>query len=173
MNIFQICPWILENTNNYTINGQTAKCKFPDIVPDTRPDSPNKLILSMAAGDFCDVYNIDNIWDCIATSFFIDCAPNIVEYIEVIWNILTQGGLWINIGPLTYHFAGLQPVNSIEPSFDMLCEIIEKIGFKFLKKCLVTNQYCQNERSMSQFEYSSVFFVCRKPFYGKKSKHQS
>lgn len=37
-------------------------------------------------------------WDCVCTCFFIDTAKNIVEYIEVISNILKPGGIWINLG---------------------------------------------------------------------------
>ena len=41
----------------------------------------------MAAGDFLEVYNDPEYVssrDCVITSFFLDCAHNIVEFIETI-----------------------------------------------------------------------------------------
>lgn len=37
-------------------------------------------------------------WDCVATSYFIDTAINILAYIEKIYHILKPGGHWINLG---------------------------------------------------------------------------
>ena len=44
------------------------------------------------------------LWDCVVTCFFIDTAHNVIEYIECISKILKKGGVWINIGPLLYHY---------------------------------------------------------------------
>lgn len=41
-----------------------------------------------------------DIWDCIATCFFIDTAHNVIDYIDTIWKILKPGGIWINLGNL-------------------------------------------------------------------------
>lgn len=119
---------------------------------------------SMTAGDFLEVYTSPQEWDCIATCFFIDCAPNVVEYIETIHHILKPGGLWINIGPLLYHYSDMKNQQSIEPSFEVVVEVIKKVGFIMEKsKTDVKTKYCQNPKSMLQSEYDSVFFVCRKP----------
>jgi carnosine N-methyltransferase len=40
----------------------------------------------------------------VLTCFFIDTAQNIVSYIETIATLLREGGVWINFGPLLYHF---------------------------------------------------------------------
>jgi carnosine N-methyltransferase len=37
------------------------------------------------------VYTERDEWDCISTCFFIDCANNIVAFIETIYNILKPG----------------------------------------------------------------------------------
>lgn len=37
-------------------------------------------------------------WDCVATSYFIDTAHNVLAYIENIYKILKPGGFWINLG---------------------------------------------------------------------------
>lgn len=76
------------------------------------------------------VYTEDNHWDCIATCFFIDCANNVVQFIETIYNILKPGGVWINLGPLLYHFSDLPNEESIEPSYDAIREVILGFGFQ-------------------------------------------
>lgn len=68
-------------------------------------------------------------WDCIVTCFFIDCANNIIAYLERIFYGLKEGGTWLNLGPLLYHYSDLADEDSIEPSFDFLIDIIQKIGF--------------------------------------------
>jgi hypothetical protein len=37
----------------------------------------------------------------------------------------------VNLGPLLYHFADMRCEDSIEPSYDILREIIVKMGFEF------------------------------------------
>jgi hypothetical protein len=38
--------------------------------------------------------------------------------------------LWINLGPLLYHFSDLPNENSIEPSYQVVREVILGIGFE-------------------------------------------
>lgn len=134
--------------------------RFPDVIP----VAPKENAFSMSAGDFLEVYNSGETWDCVATCFFIDCAPNVVQFIETIYRLLKPGGLWINLGPLLYHYSDMENEKSIEPSFAVVTEAILKMGF-ILEKCEtgVKTKYCQNPRSMLQYEYDSVFFVCKKP----------
>ena len=76
------------------------------------------------------MYTEDNHWDCIATCFFIDCANNIVQFIETIYKILKPGGIWINLGPLLYHFSDMPMEDSIEPSYDVVRDVIQGFGFQ-------------------------------------------
>ncbi len=39
------------------------------------------------------------------------------------------GGIWINLGPLLYHFSNMMDQNSIEPSYEMIRDIIKGFGF--------------------------------------------
>lgn len=50
------------------------------------------------------VYEKPEDWDCVTTCFFIDCAPNVIAFVETIYKILKPGGIWINLGPLLYHY---------------------------------------------------------------------
>jgi hypothetical protein len=68
--------------------------------------------MSMSASDFICLYNDEehkDVYDAIATVFFIDTAPNLIRYIETIKNCLKAGGIWSNIGPLLWHFENNAP----------------------------------------------------------------
>ena len=71
-------------------------------------------------------------YDCIITCYFIDTAQNIIRYIDIIYNLLTKGGIWINFGPLSYHWSEDEGSISIELPYDKLKEVISNYGFKFI-----------------------------------------
>ncbi|KAJ8679938.1 hypothetical protein QAD02_015725 [Eretmocerus hayati] len=161
VNSFRVHPWVHQYMNNLQPGDQTRGISFPDINPSELPETAQ---FSMAAGDFLEVYFEENHWDCVATCFFIDCANNIVQFIETIYKILKPGGVWINLGPLLYHFSDMPMEESIEPSYSELREVIKGIGFQMQKEeTHVKTKYAQNPNSMLQYEYNSVYFVCIKP----------
>ncbi|XP_037078089.1 carnosine N-methyltransferase-like [Pollicipes pollicipes] len=159
--VYRLHPWATTNTNNLRPADQTAAVSFPDVDPSQLPaDAP----FSMAAGDFLEVYTEPDQWHCVATCFFIDCANNVVQFIETIYSVLRPGGFWINMGPLLYHYADMPSEESIEPTYEHLKSIIVAIGFVFEKEeQAVPTAYCQNRSSMLHWSYNSSFFVCRKP----------
>jgi len=62
----------------------------------------------MVGGDFVEVYTKQSeSWDCVACSFFLDTAHNIILYLEVIFKTLKPGGYLLNFGPLLYHYANM------------------------------------------------------------------
>lgn len=78
--------------------------------------------------------------------------------------ILVPGGIWVNLGPLLYHYSDVSGQNSIEPTFEDLCIIMESVGFVIEKsRTGIHTKYAQNPSSMKQSEYQSLFWVCRKP----------
>lgn len=96
--------------------------------------------MSMIAGDFVEIYGKQEAeWDCVVTCFFLDTAANPIEYIEIIYQILKPGGMWINLGPLLYHWASAQAgdtderyARSIELSYAEIRHVMLGVGFKFL-----------------------------------------
>ncbi|KAL2421333.1 hypothetical protein ABEF95_001543 [Exophiala dermatitidis] len=68
--------------------------------------------MNMTAGDFVLSYSgfdTASTFDGVVSVFFIDTAPNLIRYIETVKNCLKQGGYWINIGPLLWHFDDRAP----------------------------------------------------------------
>ena len=162
-NCYTIHPWIHQHSNNLSAQDQLWPVKFPDINPANVPPDFN---FTMIAGDFLEVYSDDKYLssqDCVVTCFFIDCAHNVIDFLEQIHRVLKTGGKWINFGPLLYHFADSTHESSIEPSYDILHNMIEQVGFEFLREETdLKSMYCNNEKSMFQFDYTCVFFTAKK-----------
>jgi carnosine N-methyltransferase len=68
--------------------------------------------MSMTAGDLVLSYNSPSsaeTFNGVVSVFFIDTAPNLFRYISTVYNCLRAGGVWINIGPLLWHFDDRAP----------------------------------------------------------------
>ncbi|PQQ05162.1 carnosine N-methyltransferase isoform X1 [Prunus yedoensis var. nudiflora] len=147
-----IYPWIHSNCNSLSDSDQLRPVSVPDIHPASAGITEG---FSMCGGDFVEVYNDPNqigVWDAVVTCFFIDTAHNIVEYIEIISRILKDGGVWINMGPLLYHFAEMYGQDD-EMSIELSLEDKEKT---------IETTYTTNPKSMMQNRYNAAFWTMRK-----------
>jgi len=155
----RIHPWAHSSCNVMRSEDQVLAVQFPDVDPSDLPASSQ---MTMTAGDFMEVYTAASVWDCVATCFFIDCANNVVSLIQTIYNIIKPGGIWVNLGPLLYHFADGQ--ESLELTYEQLIDIVKNVGFTILEeKTDLPTSYIHNRNSMLQSQYRSVFFVAEKP----------
>ena len=161
---YTIFPWIHSFSNCWNIKDQILPITIPDVDPGGLPKIKN---FSMTAGDFLIVYKDDfNQWDCVTTCYFIDTARNIFDYINCIWKILKPGGIWINFGPLLYHFADLPNEYSIELTYADIIKIITK-DFKFeliFEEKYLKSTYIENSNSMLTYQYNCSFFAAKKLF---------
>jgi carnosine N-methyltransferase len=113
---YSIYPFATTFTNVTSRQNQLKHITVPDIHPGSalvaRADSGGMIgEMNMTAGDFVLSYSnpdTKETFDGVVSVFFIDTAPNLIRYIETIRNCLKQGGVWINIGPLLWHFDGRQ-----------------------------------------------------------------
>ncbi|RZC45323.1 hypothetical protein C5167_038268 [Papaver somniferum] len=160
-----IYPWIHSNCNSLSDNDQLCPVSFPDIHPASVGITEG---FSMCGGDFVEVYSDpsqEGAWDTIVTCFFIDTAHNIVEYIETISRLLVDGGAWINLGPLLYHFAdafGTEDEMSIELSLEDVKKVAFQYGFQLEREKFIETTYTANPRSMMQNRYSAAFWTMTK-----------
>jgi carnosine N-methyltransferase len=155
-NTFQIYPYIHQSHNIREFTDQIRAVNVPDVPPS---DVPRNAEFSMVAGDFLQVYDDPNAWDAVLTCFFIDTAKNIIAYVEKIREILKPDGVWINIGPLLYHYADMPGETSIELTYAELKQVMVHYGFQIQEERWVTCRYCDNGPSMYHVEYECVFFV--------------
>ncbi|KAL3482025.1 N2227-like protein-domain-containing protein [Aspergillus californicus] len=185
-------PFALHFSNILSRDHQLHKIKIPDVHPgatmlEAQSDEKTPFgSMSMSAADFVVLYSSPeqkDEFDAVATVFFIDTAPNIIRYIEAIRNCLKPDGIWINNGPLLWHFEdgqqrsqhrpsedgqnkGIGEPGSVELTEEELFNLIERLGFKIEKVQLVHERaesgYIQDPNSMLQPLYRPSHWVARK-----------
>ena len=160
---FEIQPLIHSFSNIFWEHAPLKTFKIPDenLLEELEKNSEGEM--TMVAGEFIEVYKsqIDQ-WYSVVTCFFIDTAHNIIEYIETIHSIMKVGGLWINFGPLLYHYSEIEHECSIELSWDELKNVIEKVGFEIKKEEIKEAVYSSDHDSMLKTVYRCIFFTAVK-----------
>jgi carnosine N-methyltransferase len=108
-----VFPWVHSFSNHRSRANHLKSVKVPDVHPGSALGGVgNAGEMSMSASDFLCLYGNEDhrdAFDAVATVFFLDTAPNIIRYIEVIHNCLRPGGLLVNNGPLLWHFENNAP----------------------------------------------------------------
>ena len=124
----------------------------------------------MVAGDFAQVYlhpSRASTFDAVTTCFFVDTAPNILNYIRTIKHVLVKNGkgIWVNLGPLLYHWADAASylpsaeVAEVEPSIELPLEevlrAVAEAGFEIVElKTGVAASFNGTPRSMLRSGYA-------------------
>ena len=162
-NEFYLQPLIHTFSNVYDEDAPFKHIAIPDENLLEELNKTDTGEMSMVAGEFVHVYKGHlNEWDSVVTCFFLDTANNIIEYVETIYLILKQGGVWINMGPLLYHYSEIESECSIELSWKELKHIIEGFGFEIKNEEERKCTYSSSEESMLQTVYRCIFFTAVK-----------
>ncbi len=111
-NQYPIYPFAHTFTNVTSRENQLKRYTIPDVHPgeafsERRAKGLPVGEMNMSGGDFVLSYSTPEskeTFDSVVTVFFVDTAPNLIRYIETVRNCLKTGSLWINIGPLLWHF---------------------------------------------------------------------
>ncbi|KAJ5625132.1 hypothetical protein N7510_001441 [Penicillium lagena] len=192
-------PFALHFSNLQSRAQQLQRIAIPDIHPGTAmaqataattpgPDQQQPLgAMSMSAADFVVLYMQPTnraAFHAVATVFFIDTAPNLIRYIEAIRHCLQPGGLWINVGPLLWHFEdgheqhprkadaqaaedgpGIGEPGTVELTAEEVLSLVERMGFRVEQRAMVERPLCgyiQDRESMLQNLYRPEHWVARK-----------
>ena len=191
---FELFPFALEFNNLISRTHQLQAVKIPDVHPATELEKASALVsthgferMSMTASDFVVLYSDDahrETFDAVITVFFLDTAPNVIRYIEVIRSCLKEGGAWINIGPLLWHFGdrapkehpgevepetrrdkeGIDEPGSVELTVEEVVLLVEKMGFQIEKQEIMAAGagYIQNANSLLCNVYRLSHWLARK-----------
>lgn len=179
-------PFALHFSNLQSRAQQLQQVMIPDVHPglamEQAANAGRRLgSMSMSAADFTVLYTQPNnheAFNAVTTVFFIDTAPNLIRYIEAIRHSLKPNGLWINVGPLLWHFddghsrkgsdpghegAGIGEPGNVELSEEEVLSLVERMGFRLEKRgdrraC----GYIQDPNSMLQNTYRPSHWVMRK-----------
>ena len=159
-NQFKMYPWVHSFSNVASQSIQMKEVMIPDVLVETIPSTAD---FSMAAGDFLQVYaEAVEEWDVVVTCFFIDTAKDMAQYISLIAQILKPGGVWINLGPLLYHFEGMPNEISIEFTLEEVRDLVLQSGFTFESESTLETTYCSNSCEMLKYLYQCVLWKCVK-----------
>ncbi len=191
---FELFPFALEFNNLVSRTQQLKAVSIPDVHPATElakasasGDTHAFERMSMTASDFVVLYGDEEhkgVFDAVVTVFFLDTAPNVVRYVEVIRNCLKEGGAWINIGPLLWHFGdralgegaegqarrqerdkeGIEEPGSVELTVEEVLLLVESMGFG-IEMQEVRGEgvgYIQNPESLLRNVYRLSHWVARK-----------
>ena len=196
---FDLYPFATTFSNHVSRSHQLKAVKVPDVHPGTEMlrsskghESQSTQRMRMTAADFMILYGDEHyvgMFDAVVTVFFLDTAPNLLNYIQTIHNCLTRGGYWINLGPLLWHFeergasdlakasdhvlqgksgtrsnAGIAEPGSIELTNEEVLLLVESMGFKIEEQEIRTADagYIQDPESMIQNLYRVSHWVARK-----------
>ena len=127
----------------------------------------------MCAGEFLHLYQAPEhagAWDGVVTCFFVDTAPVVFEYVATIARALRPGGVWVNLGPLLYHWAARgahdedddRYAQSVELAWDELRHAILAHGFELQHEEWKQCTYTSNPKSMMRTVFDCVLFTAVK-----------
>ncbi|KAL8715550.1 MAG: hypothetical protein Q9220_000886 [cf. Caloplaca sp. 1 TL-2023] len=191
---YTLFPFASDFSNVVSRADQLRPIMIPDVHPATALAEANPQIahqisdrMRMTAGDFIEVYgNVKHTeeYDAVATVFFLDTAPNVIKYIQTVYNCLKTGGLWINHGPLLWHWADRgssqreeepelsshhQLPRKADLGFAELCVeevvlLVKSMGFEVDDKGIQPDAagYMQNPNSMLQNLYATSYWTAKK-----------
>jgi len=170
VNEHSIFPYVHSLSNIPDRDALLKEVKFPDVLPSDLPFGSN---FSLVAGDFEEVYGAPDLddsdepqagkWNAVVTCFFIDTAKNIINYLRVIHRILAPGGVWINLGPLLWHWEN-NTSNDLSVELDMneLKSLCCKLGFVLSNERIIDTTYTNNAESMLGYVYHTSFWTATK-----------
>lgn len=196
--LYQVRPVLIPDESAMSIFGESEK-----------ENSRVAELMLMAAGSFVDLYGPSGLaesetytsdetaaefrqtnsksFDVVATCFFIDTAHNVIDYLKTIHHCLKDDGVWVNVGPLHWHFEGdlstqmvkrplgpgeepeevLTIMEGMELSREELFALMEKIGFEIVKsESGIKTTYSSDTKALLNFEYNAEFWVARKKSNG-------
>lgn len=187
---FEISPWMTSTRNVCRADDPARKVTIPDIDPASAMTAEKTKFqpdFSMSAGEFVSIYRKEEekgIWNAVVSCFFLDTAPCIVEYLQVMYDLLDEDGILINFGPLHYHWVGppFRPddvsftnykaqnvhidsryLESVDMTWEDIREVLWRIGFEVTEEKLgVKARYTADQRNFLNSDYRCIYFVARK-----------
>lgn len=206
-NEHSIFPFIHSTSNQYSRSLQTRPIFFPDAHPLTElqmiqkdhPTTDFADLMSIASGSFADLYGPEdlsesqtyskekfamefrqenaNSFDCVVTHFFIDTSSNVIEYLKTLNHCLKPGALWINYGPLLWHYEDdgavyeikhpdqtvhNAPVRGLELSAEDLLSLSSNWFELIHRESGIESGYSSDVRAMGGYKYRCEFWVLKK-----------
>ncbi|KAE8343950.1 hypothetical protein BDV24DRAFT_172266 [Aspergillus arachidicola] len=183
-------PFALHFSNLLSREQQLQRVMIPDTHPgvamiEAQANQTPFGSMGMSAADFVVLYSSPSnkeAYDAVTTVFFVDTAPNLIRYVETIRHCLKPNGVWVNVGPLLWHFEdgsnrsqregdrdehqGIGEPGNVELTEEEVFCLVERMGFNIEKRQAVEDRpmcgYIQDPQSMLQPLYKPSKWVARK-----------
>ena len=155
------CPNIDSFSNVFDSEFITKKYSFPDVDIREELKNANAKQIIFTKGDFLKLFKGQKEkYNAIITLFFIDVSKNIIEYVEIMHDLLKSGGVWINLGCLDYYYS--RSYQSIDLTWDELRHVILEYGFELKSELESFVPYGVKEGKGNSQMYGTVFFTAMK-----------
>jgi len=179
-----IAPWLLETRNVYSVKDPARGIAIPDVDPAAmllRSNGNKEPDFSMAAGDFVSIYSHPKEhgqWNCVVSCFFLDTAPCVAEYLNVMYKMLTDNGILVSFGPLLYHWSApnarpddwdfetykskhshldARYLSSVDMTWEDVKELITNVGFQIIEEQThVPSTYTSDVNALITTQYKSI-----------------
>lgn len=115
--------------------------------------------------DFVEAFQADEEagkWDAIVTLFFIDSARDVLEYLRTIKHCLRPGGVWVNLGPLLWHFDETSDTPAPQLSMAEVISAANALGLAISEEKEMPTHFGANANSMLQTTYNCGCFTATK-----------
>lgn len=193
---YSLYPFATTFTNLRSRAQQFLNVEVPDIHPGSAiaaavGDGKRVGEMNMHAGDFVDMYTSveqKHSFDAVVSVFFVDTTANLIRYVEAVRGCLVDGGVWINVGPLLWHFdeksvkepsedghrhgevemsdRKVEETGSFELTDEEVILLLQNMGFEVLKQEMLDSGhglgYIQDPQSMLQNLYQCSHWIVRK-----------
>ncbi|KAK0184523.1 N2227-like protein-domain-containing protein [Armillaria mellea] len=160
---YTIYPYVHSFSNVYSRSTMLRAISIPDVLPSDLPPGSD---FSLVAGDFEEIYwqsKFCPLTTLSTNSIHLQIAKNIVNYMRIIHRILAPGGVWINLGPLLWHF---ENNNTNDPSVELdlkeVKALARTIGFELRNESTVDTTYTNNSEGMLGYVYHAAFWTATK-----------
>ncbi|KAF4718681.1 hypothetical protein FOZ63_031334 [Perkinsus olseni] len=160
----KVYPYLMSLGGRKKKDAHLRGIEVPDVSAYDMACSSESGSMGMSAGEFVETFRGEehlNAWDAVASIFFIDTAKNVVQYIRVLAHCIKPGGVFINIGPLLWHFAENKDDISIELSWQDVRPLLE-VYFDIVEEKRLDANYAANLDSLSESLFHCVFYVARR-----------
>ena len=172
-------PWAMQASNVLAARDAARGVAFPDVAPPAALAGNPGARMSIAAGDWAEIFSAREhrgAFAGVVTSYALDTASNPLETVALVAHVLRDGGVWVNVGPLQWHWASASAdddnegggcdaryVRSLELTWEEVLLATQRAGFEVLEEgpCDAA-PYCSDARSMSATVYRGRYFAARR-----------
>ena len=191
---WKLYPYATSFSNRLTKADQLAVVGVPDVLPAQQATAARAPLrngrMRTSIGSFVDVYGKFRArkkekFHAVVTVFFVDTAPNFLEYVETVKRVLKPDGIWCNVGPLLWHSGKgeggesrkdgdaetskakgqIGSHGSVELTHEDVIELLKQYGFEIQinEQCSASDAagYVDDKTSMLRQTYRPVHWVAK------------